>query len=98
MVKELYDTFKVINIKIVNQQQIVINDIVKYIKDNNYYGDKYHEYRNQQLEASQWWITNFLPPSNNLYKTNKDNFEKNIKSTIDKNNLEKDKFINQLVY
>lgn len=97
MLKELNDTIKVINIKLVNQQQIVINDIVKYIKDNNYYGDKYHEYRNQQIEATQWWINNFMPPSNNLYKTNKDNFEKNLKLTIDKNNLEKEKFISQLV-
>ena len=97
MLKDLYNTFKFINIKIVNQQQIIINDIVKYIKENNYYGDKYHEYRNQQIDASQWWITNFLPPSNNLYKTNKEYFEKNIKSTIEKNNLEKEKFINQLI-
>jgi hypothetical protein len=97
MLKEIYDSFKVINIKLTNQQQIVINDIVKYIKDNNYYGDKYHEYRNQQIESSQWWVTNFLPPSNNLYKTNKENLEKNIKSTIEKNNLEKEKFISQLV-
>ena len=96
MLQELYDTMKVINVKLVNQQQIIINDIVKYIKDNNYYGDKYHEYRNQQIEASQWWVTNFLPPSSNLYKTNKDNFEKNLKSTIEKNNLEKEKFISQL--
>jgi len=98
MLQELYDTIKVINVKLVNQQQIVINDIVKYIKDNNYYGDKYHEYRNQQIKATNWWITNFLPPSNNLYKTNKDNFEKNLKSTIEKNNLEKEKFISQLIY
>jgi len=97
MLKDLYNTFKFINIKIVNQQQIIINDIVKYIKENNYYGDKYHEYRNQQIDASQWWITNFLPPSNNLYKVNKEYFEKNIKSTIEKNNLEKEKFISQLI-
>lgn len=95
--QELNNTFKFINIKLVNQQQIYINKIVKYIKDNNYYGDKYHEYRNQQIEATQWWISNFLPP-NNLYKTNKENFEKNIKTTIEKNNLEKEKFINQLTY
>lgn len=96
MLKDLYNTIKFINIKLVNQQQIIINDIVKYIKDNNYYGDKYHEYRNQQIEATQWWVSNFYPPSNNLYKTNKDTFEKSLKLTIEKNNLEKDKFINQL--
>ena len=96
ILEEMFNIMKIINIKLVNYQQIVINDIVKYIKENNYYGDKYHEYRNQQIEATQWWVTNFLPPSNNLYKTNKDNFEKNLKSTLDKNNLEKEKFMSQL--
>jgi len=98
ILQELYNTIKLINIKLINQQQIIINDIVKYIKDNNYYGDKYHEYRNQQIEATQWWIINFLPPSNNLYKTNKDNLEKNLKLIIEKNNLEKEKFISQLTF
>jgi hypothetical protein len=97
ILQDIFNTIKVINIKLVNQQQIIINDIIKYIKENNYYGDKYHEYRNQQIDATQWWITNFLPPSENLYKTNKETFEKNIKLTIEKNNLEKEKFINLLV-
>jgi len=96
ILQDLYNTIKIINIKLVNQQQIIINDIVKYIKDNNYYGDKYHEYRNKQIESNQWWISNFFPPSNNLYETNKNNFEKNLKLTIEKNNLEKEKFISQL--
>jgi hypothetical protein len=37
--------FRFINIKIANPQQIMINNIVKYIKENNYFGEKYHEYR-----------------------------------------------------
>ena len=32
---------KLINIKIANTQQIMINEIVKYIKENNYFGEKY---------------------------------------------------------
>lgn len=91
------DIFKFINIRLVNQQQIIINDIIKYINNNNYYGDKYHEYTNQQIEASQWWMKTFFPPSNNIYKTNKENINKNINSTVDKNNLEKDNFINNIV-
>ena len=94
--QDLYHTFKLINIKLINQKKININNIVKYIKDNNYYGDKYHEYRNQQIEASKWWINNFLPENNTLYKTNKEFFEKNTKSTIEKHFLEKEKFLNQL--
>jgi hypothetical protein len=90
------DHFKFINIKFVNQQQIIINDIVKYIKENNYFGDKYHNYRNKQIEASEWWINNFYPSSTSLFNTNKENFEKLLKSTLDKNNLEKEKFLNTL--
>jgi hypothetical protein len=95
--EEFIDLFKFINVKLVNQQQILINEIVKYIKDNNYFGDKYHNYRNDQIEATQWWITNFFPPSNNLYKTNKESLTKLLKTTYEKNNLEKNKFIEQLV-
>ena len=61
-----YITFS--NIKLVNQQQILINEIVKFIKENNYFGDKYHDFRNQQIEATTLWVSNFFPPSNNLYK------------------------------
>lgn len=94
--KEFIDVFKFTNIKLVNQQQIIINEIIKYIKDNNYFGDKYHEYRNQQIEATTHWVTSFYPPSNNLYKENKDSLTKLLKTTWEKNILEKDKFISQL--
>jgi hypothetical protein len=94
--KEFIDVFKFTNIKLVNQQQIIINEIIKYIKNNNYFGDKYHECRNQQIEATTLWVTNFFPPSNNLYKENKDSLTKLVKTTWEKNNLEKDKFISQL--
>jgi len=90
--KEFIDLFKFTNIKLVNQQQILINEIVKYIKDNNYFGDKYHNYRNTQIEATQLWVTNFFPPSNNLYKTNKEALTKLLKTIYEKNNLEKNKF------
>ncbi len=52
--------FKYININIANVQQIMINNLVVYIKSNNYFGDMYHEYREQQIKANKWWIDNFL--------------------------------------
>jgi len=90
--KEFIDLFKFSNVKLVNQQQILINEIVKYIKDNNYFGDKYHNFRTTQIEATQWWATNFFPPSNNLYKTNRETLTKLLKTTYEKNILEKNKF------
>ena len=97
MIENMLNIFKFINIKLINYQQIIINEIIKYIKENNYFGDKYHEYRNQQIEATQWWLHNFFPPSNNLYKSNKETLKKYVISTIEKNNFDKDKFISQLI-
>jgi hypothetical protein len=91
------DKFKFINIKLSNYQQIMINEIIKYIKENNYFGDKYHDFREKQIEATKWWISMFYPPSNNLYKKNKEDLYKILISNLDKNELETNKFILQLI-
>jgi hypothetical protein len=85
--------FTFVNIRLVNNQQIMINEIVKYIKENNYFGDKYHIFRDKQIEASKWWIRNFYPPSENIYEKNKQELEKLYKATQEKLNLECDKFV-----
>jgi hypothetical protein len=79
--------FKFMNIKIANSQQIMINEIVKYIKENNYFGEKYHIFREKQIEATKWWVSNYFPPSNNLYEKNKEEIQKQLKLTQEKNNL-----------
>jgi hypothetical protein len=89
--------FKFVNIKLVNEQQILINEIIKYIKENNYFGDKYHEYRNNQIESIKFWIKNFLTPTKSTFKNVKENFNQIINSKIEKNNLDKDKFIQNLI-
>jgi 23S rRNA U2552 (ribose-2'-O)-methylase RlmE/FtsJ len=91
------DKFKFINTKIANQQQIMINDIVSYIKENNYYGEKYHSYRENQIAATKWWVSSFYPPSNNLYEKNKDEVQKLMKTSMEKYAAEQAKFISQLV-
>jgi len=70
---EYLNMFKFINIEIANKQQIMINKIVTYIKGNNYYGDKYHEYREEQIKATKWWGDNFLT----------DKYDKNIIKKFD---------------
>lgn len=95
--KEYLNTFKFINIKLVNNQQIMINEIIKYIKGNNYFGDKYHLFRNKQIECSKWWITNFYPPSVNLYEKNKETLDKFYKTSQDKLLLECQRFITELI-
>jgi len=87
-----------INIKIANQQQIMINEIIKYIKENNYFGDKYHTFREKQIDATKWWVSNFYPPSKNIYDKNKEESRKIIESSLHKYNIEQEKFSNQLIY
>jgi 23S rRNA U2552 (ribose-2'-O)-methylase RlmE/FtsJ len=57
---EQLNIFKYININIANVQQIMINNLVVYIKSNNYFGDFYHNYRDNQIKANKWWIDNFF--------------------------------------
>ena len=95
--KEFISVFQIINRDIANNQQILINKIVKYIKGNNYFGELYHEYRKKQIEATEFWVKTFYPPSSELYNKKK----KEMKSLIDeeaKNNLEATKKLEKKLY
>jgi 23S rRNA U2552 (ribose-2'-O)-methylase RlmE/FtsJ len=94
---DFINNFKFINIKLVNQQQILINEIVKYIKENNYFGDKFHEAKNKQIKASEWWISMFFPPSSNIYISNKEKITNLTKGVIEKNNIEKEKLVSNFI-
>ena len=95
--KEFMGVFKFANIKLVNNQQIMVNEIIKYIKENNYFGDKYHGFRDKQIESSQWWINNFYPPSETIYEKNKDDLGKLYNTIQEKLNLECTKFLELLI-
>ena len=69
----LHNQFKYINIKIANKQQIMINKIVLYIKGNNYFGEKYHNYRDEQMKAVNWWVNTFYPDNKNYKKVQNTN-------------------------
>ena len=88
---------KFINIKLANPQQIMINEIIKYIKENNYFGDKYHTFREKQIEATKWWVNNFYPPSKNLFEKNKEDLQKIVDSTLHQYTVEQEKFNVQLI-
>jgi 23S rRNA U2552 (ribose-2'-O)-methylase RlmE/FtsJ len=94
---DFINTIKFINIKLVNIEQIQVNEIIKYIQENNYFGDKYHTFKNNQVNASKWWTETFYPPTINVAKTNKETIEKLFNSYLDKNNLEKEKFVSNLI-
>ena len=93
---DFINTIKFINIKLVNIEQIQVNEIIKYIQENNYFGDKYHTFKNNQIEASKWWVETFYPPTANIAKSSKETIDKLFNSYIEKNNSEKEKFIANL--
>ena len=83
--KDFIGTFQNINTEIANNQQILINKIIKYIKGNNYFGDKYHQYKKQQIDSTEYWSKLFFPPTNDLYKENQKNIKLKMKQEISKN-------------
>jgi len=78
---EFLNKFKFMNIKLVNPQQIMINNIITYIKENNYYGDKFQMHREAQINATKWWSRMFYPPSKNLFDTNKKELTKLLETS-----------------
>ena len=49
------NTIKFANIELINKQQITINKIVTFIKNNNYFGEDYHNYKDNQDNAHKFW-------------------------------------------
>ena len=67
------------------------------IKENNYYGDKYHNYHSDQIKAIEWWSRMFFPPSNNIYENNKKDLLKFNESMQNKHKLEINMFSESLL-
>ena len=86
--KEFLNKIKFININIANNQQIMINKIITYIKGNNYFGEAYHDYKDQSIESSKWWSKVFFNDNN------KNNF---MKDNIQYNEKEFEIFNNKLI-
>jgi 23S rRNA U2552 (ribose-2'-O)-methylase RlmE/FtsJ len=55
--------FKYINTNYANNQQILINKIISYIKNNNYFGEEYHQSKDRQIKANRWWLDHFTKTS-----------------------------------
>ncbi len=94
--KEFIKNFIFINTKISNKQQIMINKIVTFIKNKNYFGDEYHNYRKNQISATKWWIENFLPEKKKL-KSSKENYKKILDNRKNYNKKEFEIFSKELI-
>lgn len=78
---DMLNTVRVFNIQVANKQQVMINDIVTYIKGNNYFGDKYHEYLDTHKKAIKYWIETYLPDKKNL-TSYKEKIVKNLENVL----------------
>lgn len=43
-----------------------LGEIVNFINSQDYYGDTYDKYRNEQIEATNYWVETFLPNPKNF--------------------------------
>ena len=85
---------KYCNIEIANKQQILINKIVVYIKENNYFGKKYHKYHEDQISAVNWWIDTFFPSD---YKKSLKEAQDELAKYINYNGKEESNFSKLLI-
>jgi len=63
------------NIIVANRQYTRMNEMIKYMKNENYRGDEYHERRNMQIEAGKYWINMFFPSPNEFNEHKKKSVE-----------------------
>jgi len=49
-----------INLHLVGDEHLNINKIIDYKNKKNYFGEQYHKFRDNQIEASKWWEKTFI--------------------------------------
>ena len=94
---DLLATTTILNNNIANQQFISINEIVKFIESQNYYGDAYQLYREMQINASKYWISTYLPSKNKLNEVKKALFD-NINDNIKNNDAKIKELLDKVIY
>ena len=80
----LYDIFPSINIpdkltlnivsinkQITNQQFCVINQMMEYLDESNFHGEKYMKYKERQINSTKYWINIFLSNNSDNNKAKK---------------------------
>lgn len=84
---ELTTTLIKLNTEISNMQFVNINDMVDFIKKQNYRGDEYVSRRQMQIDATKYWLDQYFPDTkditikrNNIIKETNDIVEQNIKN------------------
>lgn len=93
---EYLSTIRKANTDISNRQLIDLDKIFEFIDNENYYGDVYQQYRNEQIKASNIWIEKFLLNNKNFNEKSKQiqsEINEIIKTNIVRANLANAKLI-----
>ena len=95
--KDFVNTMRQVNTDIANRQLIDVNKIIDFIDKNNYYGNLYQHYRNDQIKASKYWINKYLPKKSDFDKSKKET-EQYIEDIIEQNKHKVTTLANRLTY
>jgi 23S rRNA U2552 (ribose-2'-O)-methylase RlmE/FtsJ len=87
--KDLHMRIIELNTVLSNNYFIATGKIVNFVNSQNYYGDVYQKYRDDQINANKYWTDTFLVESKN-YKENK---KKIMENSILSNKMIMDKMI-----
>lgn len=93
---DYHNMFRFINIKLSNVMQITINEIIKYIKGNNYYGKEYHTFRENEITSTKWWVSTFFK-ADKIFDNAKDELNKLLLLTLKKNEMEYGMFMENII-
>ena len=93
---DFISTFRYLNISIANKQQIMINKIVKYIKENNYYGEKYQITEMIKLNQQKNGLANIILRIKKILAKKLKEFEVVLKNKINFNSSENKLFDKKL--
>ena len=61
---KLINLITIINLNLINNEYKSINEIIRYKDSENYYGEQYHKYRDEQIKNNKWWIKTFYESEN----------------------------------
>jgi 23S rRNA U2552 (ribose-2'-O)-methylase RlmE/FtsJ len=75
-----------LNTMISNNLFIAIGENVNFVNGQNYYGDKYQQYRDEQISANTYWVETFLQNSKDFKEMKKKIVENSI--TTNKINMD----------
>lgn len=78
---EFYSTLIGLNTKLSNRQFEEINNIISFVKRQNFRGEEYTQKRGEQIKATEYWASLYLPSTSDFSKR-KEMIEKMTKSQI----------------